>query len=469
MSWPTMTDYQEAIQNPRLCFADHELQSGLPVIGLWNVPKAMSGSFAVVFQIDCNGRKYAVKCFTAYHPDQEERYAIISQHLKQTHLPYIVGFEFLRQGIKVRGQWYPILKMEWVDGDPLNSYIEKNLGNPQSIQGLAQKFLKLISDLRRCLIAHGDLQHGNILIVDGDFRLIDYDGMYVPGLDGMLSHELGHRNYQHPNRTEQDFGSYLDNFSAWVIYISLIAFIIEPNFWYRFDAGDEHLLFRREDFENPELSKILNTLEEIRDSNIQSLISLFRSHIYHQDLSLIPLLDETQFPPVPGIPVTTSATGQSIHLPTWVVDHIEVHPVHINQPFILERLFLIAFAIIGAFFAYTATSGLVAPIIAASAIGGELSILLLTFTIRFRSFPEVLRKFKLSSDLNNLRRDIKQIENIIKRLNDSKNRLNIEEGQKVTEITSKQREFAQREKMRLTESIVSYKAFYRISTRNGKS
>jgi predicted Ser/Thr protein kinase len=182
MSWPTITDYQEVIQNPHLCFADPELQQGSPLLDPLGLPKPITGGFASVYQMICNGRKYAIRCFLRYNPDQKQRYAKISSYLQQVDLPYMVVFKFLTQGIKVRGQWYPILKMDWIDGEPLNSYVEKNLKNPKVIRDLAQKFVKLIFDLERSKIAHGDLQHGNILIANGDFRLIDYDGMYVPDL-----------------------------------------------------------------------------------------------------------------------------------------------------------------------------------------------------------------------------------------------------------------------------------------------
>ena len=43
----------------------------------------------------------------------------------------------------------------------------------------------MTADLERHGIAHGDLQHGNLLVAaDGTFRLVDYDGMYVPALRG---------------------------------------------------------------------------------------------------------------------------------------------------------------------------------------------------------------------------------------------------------------------------------------------
>src|SRR5262249_54737919 len=140
-------------------------------------------------------------------------------------------------------------------------------------------------------IAHGDLQHGNVLVVNGDFRLVDYDGMYVPALQGRQSHELGHRHYQHPWRTAIDFGPFLDNFSAWVIYVSLVMLSVEPSLWHRLDAGEEHLLFRREDFENPRSSRALSVLQRLQDSKAQSIVSLFASLLY-LNLSEIPPLDQ---------------------------------------------------------------------------------------------------------------------------------------------------------------------------------
>src|SRR4029077_855325 len=110
---------------------------------------------------------------------------------------------------------------------------------------------KLLKDSR---IAHGDLQHGNILIVNGQFKLVDSDGMYVPTLARRNSHEVGHPNYQHPRRVATHFGPYLDNFSAWVIYVSLVALSIDPTLWQTTGAGDECLLFRQEDFNNPDTS-----------------------------------------------------------------------------------------------------------------------------------------------------------------------------------------------------------------------
>src|SRR5439155_9947810 len=100
-------------------------------------------------------------------------------------------------------------------------------------------------------ISHGDLQHGNVLVVGGELRLIDYDGMFVPEFAGTMSKECGHLNYQHPARTEFDYGPSLDNFSSWVIAVSLAAVCVHPELWTKYSGGDECLIFRREDFTNP--------------------------------------------------------------------------------------------------------------------------------------------------------------------------------------------------------------------------
>jgi serine/threonine protein kinase len=126
----------------------------------------------------------------------------------------MVPFHFLRKGILVRGSWYPIVKMEWVNGETMDSYIKNNLRNSSALRDLAVRWLQMLSALQRASITHGDLQHGNILIINGEIKLIDYDGMYVPALAGRGSHEVGHRNYQHPRRTEHHFGANVDNFSA---------------------------------------------------------------------------------------------------------------------------------------------------------------------------------------------------------------------------------------------------------------
>jgi tRNA A-37 threonylcarbamoyl transferase component Bud32 len=80
----------------------------------------------------------------------------------------------------VRGSPYPIVRVDWVNGDTLNLSLDKRSGNPNVMENLRASFRALASTLHRAGIAHGDIQNLNVLVVGTDLRLIDYDGMYVP-------------------------------------------------------------------------------------------------------------------------------------------------------------------------------------------------------------------------------------------------------------------------------------------------
>lgn len=319
MSWPTPQDYNEAIQNPKLCFDDPELKAGQPELNALGLPRPICGGFASVYRMHCGQRDWAVRCFLREFTDQQQRYAAISHHLAAVKLPYIVGFDFLSKGIKVRNQWYPILKMEWVKGELLHDYIKTHLNNSAALLKLAERWQAMIKALQGAAIGHGDLQHGNVLVVNNDFRLIDYDCMFVPALAGQMSHEIGHRNYQHPLRNELDFGTNLDNFAAWVIYTSLIALSIDHQLWHQIGAGDEFILFRREDFADPDASSTLSLLTGHTDTRIQSLAALFRSLLY-----LVP----QQIPALSG-QLTQQATPPIRTLPAsidWLTDYVKLPP-----------------------------------------------------------------------------------------------------------------------------------------------
>ena len=290
MNWPTPQDYNEAIQNPQSAFADAELRTGQPMLDALDLPRPITGQFASVYKMECGAHSWAVRCFLRNVSGQQSRYEAISAHLAKTALPYFVGFEYLPQGIRVRGQRYPILKMAWVQGDSLAAWVAKNLSQPAALAQLANRWAEMMGDLQRAGIAHGDLQHGNVLIVNGELRLVDYDGMFVPVLAGQPSQELGHRHYQHPTRSATDFDVDTDNFSAWVIYLSLMALSAEPALWQRFDGGDECLLFRRADFEHPDQSKLMMALTELHGDRLQKSLYGFR-RMLSLDIDDIPPLE----------------------------------------------------------------------------------------------------------------------------------------------------------------------------------
>lgn len=314
MSWPTPQDYNEAMQNPLCNFGDPELQRGRPKLTPLGLPRPISGNFASVYWFSSGTRDWAVKCFTRNIPDQLERYTAISEHLIKVQSPYMTEFSYLREGIRIKGRWYPILKMQWLNGQPLNRYIQNNLASPNKILNLANQWAALVTRLKQESIAHCDLQHANILVENDSLKLIDYDGMYVPKLAGKQSNELGNVHYQHPRRSESHFGLYLDNFSAWVIYLALVTLGLRPDLARQLPIGDENLVLCKEDFVLPRSSPRLKLLLQQPEPALRMLARLFvglPSICVESIPELLPLFLEQQ-------------PAKKLILPDWLTDQLQI-------------------------------------------------------------------------------------------------------------------------------------------------
>ncbi|MDQ3997353.1 MAG: hypothetical protein M3303_10090 [Gemmatimonadota bacterium] len=275
-AWPDLTEYHEAVQHPQKAFADPGLKAVSLALDGFGMPKPATGGNAVVYKAHEPGgflsfkKTWAIRCFLRPISDHAERYEAISKHLGKVRLPYDVNFQFLKQGIQIRSNWFPIVKMQWAKGDLLHSYIEKHLGYPALLAALREKWVTLVRHLEAAQVAHGDLQHGNILVRGGSLQLVDYDGMWVPALKGRHATETGHRAYQHPERSGEDYGQEIDHFSALVIYLSLAALERDATLWERFHTGD-NLIFVREDFQQAGRSAIWEQLRRIGSREIDQL------------------------------------------------------------------------------------------------------------------------------------------------------------------------------------------------------
>ena len=275
-AWPDLTEYHEAMQHPGRAFSDSALKVSVLELDRFGMPKPATGGNAVVYKGKQGGglfsrkRTWAIRCFLRPISDHAERYEAISKHLKKSRFPYGVTFDFLKQGIQIQNSWFPLVKMQWVEGDLLHDYVEKNLDRSDTLASLREQWMVLVRTLEDCKVAHGDLQHGNIVVRGGNLILIDYDGMWVPKLKGRKAAEGGHRAYQHPRRGEADFGLELDRFSALVIYLSFAALEKNPKLWEDYHTGD-NLIFVREDFLEPGRSALWKSLQKIASPLIEGL------------------------------------------------------------------------------------------------------------------------------------------------------------------------------------------------------
>jgi hypothetical protein len=260
VSYPQIIDYNEAIQHPATAFVDAELRRGHVRENALGLPVALSGGFALTYTITTPQRKLAVRCFHRQVPAAEQRYAAIAKTMKALNSAYFVEFNYLMKGIKVRQDIYPIVKMLWIEGDPLGVWLDKNSMNRNALQKARLEFAALSAYLESHYIAHGDIQNGNVMMSPSGIKLIDYDGMYVPMMPIGNGSETGHKHFQHPNRAAAHFGPKMDRFSFIALDLSLRALIEDPSLHKRFREGGETIVFRANDFADPGNSEILRIM-----------------------------------------------------------------------------------------------------------------------------------------------------------------------------------------------------------------
>ncbi len=291
MAWPAPTDFRDAVQNPENCFEVQDLAQGTASVTRMGTPMVFSGNFACVFRLETPGGNVAVRCFTREVKDQQERYGHLSSYLAGVRPEFLVGFEYVERGIKVKGDWYPIVRMDWAEGDRLDKFIGDHLDRPDIFMDLAARWRGVNGTLRGLGIAHNDLQHGNVMVQEqGALRLVDYDGIYLPRFEGEPSPEIGHRHYQHPKRTSQNYYEGIDNFPSLVVYLTFLALRADPQLWDRF-YNQENMLFTREDFANPANSDCFKALKSSPDANVAELTAVLEGLCF-QPVDQVPTLEE---------------------------------------------------------------------------------------------------------------------------------------------------------------------------------
>ena len=222
---------------------------------------------------------FAIRIFTTESPERRERYDLISAYLKGRKLNCLVDFEYRDRSIRSAGdgKWYPVILMEWVQGETLFQWLRARSleGHREAIATIADRWLEAVQELSDNCVAHGDLQHANVMVnAAWQLKLVDYDGMCVPPLLGRRNLEFGVEPYQHPQRGAATLLSLdLDNFSALLIYVALRALAIQPGLWVKYveQVGYDKLLFRREDFQAPSQSALYYDLVQLGNDDLRNL------------------------------------------------------------------------------------------------------------------------------------------------------------------------------------------------------
>lgn len=295
--WPSLTEYRDALTFEGSLNKYKHLK---PVKANDGEFVFTSGNFAVVFKmVDPEIEKYyALKCFTRDCLKREESYQLIKETISNNFIPHLVNFEYLNNEIWVNSSIagdgeYPVLLMDWIEaptmGVWLNRIVERH--DKISLQKIAFEFDEMALWLLEKDYAHGDLKTENILVHPyGKLRLIDYDGMFTPGMENMLARENGSPGFRHPARNQNSFGPWIDDFNILLISLCLHILYEDPEFGKDIDFNAQ-LIFTEEQLNSVGVDQVWYNIDKLRYNKAieQRLALLKHACIYPSNIHIIGL------------------------------------------------------------------------------------------------------------------------------------------------------------------------------------
>ena len=291
MQYPLISEYVRAIQDSQNNL--DQLAHLTPVLDSHGEPYRSSGAFAVVFKMkdEQTGKCYALKCFTEEQEGRAEAYRKIADELEFVNTTYVTSVRYMEKELFVDcncdDEEFPVLLMDWIDGETMETYIADNFHDSYAMSMLCFRFCKMAAWLRSQPFAHGDIKPDNIMVrPDGTITLVDYDGMFVPAMKGQKSPTIGTKDFSHPLRSVDDFDENIDDFALASIALSLKALSLKPSLWNDFGASDR-LLFSTNDYLDLSKSKVHAAMQELlTDEDMKTLLSLFLLASAKKDLSM---------------------------------------------------------------------------------------------------------------------------------------------------------------------------------------
>ena len=277
MGWPTPREYAVALHRAKKNLLVAALKDCKLAATPQGLPKPLTGGFGAVFEATTpDGKRWALKFFHKKALGTRRRYRLLADWQKSHPMPGLVNCFWHEKGLLVKGKEFPMVQMPWIEGIRLSDFLAKHHNSPDVCNVLFDCWLKLVEGLREAGIAHGDLQHNNILLVpEGpsrfQMRLVDLDGVWLPTLKDIPSSEIGHRAYQHPFRRNDPYHPAVDRFPALVIALSLAALADHGGgLWKKFHLG-RNLIFRRSDFVAPGKSPLFMALRASDSDRVRQL------------------------------------------------------------------------------------------------------------------------------------------------------------------------------------------------------
>ena len=293
MKYPLISEYIESIKHSEDNF--NVLSTLRPVYDEAGEIVMSSGNFAVVFKMkdESSGKLYAVKCFLKEQEGRDITYQQITDELEYASSNYLCSIKYFQKELSVDSTVssdteFPVLLMDWAEGVTLDKYVHQHISDKYALQLITYQFCRMAAWLMSQPFAHGDLKPDNILVTEnGALVLVDYDGMFVPAMQGQKARELGSPDYRHPLRTEDCFNEHIDDFPLALIGMSLKAIALDTSLLQN-NAKTDSLLFSESDFHNIGECLMMKSLcALLNDAEFSKLYALFLLAHSQQELSAV--------------------------------------------------------------------------------------------------------------------------------------------------------------------------------------
>lgn len=292
---PSAEEYIDAFTKQTFCF---RTLKDLKTIQDNNRVVYVKGSNSVVFKMQDThtGKYYAIKCYTGVKFGIYNRMEVVKEKLRLVESPYLVKMKVVYNelNINVNGltdegvYYFPIVIMDWVEGDTLDNYHPKSEKLEDDLKHLINSYKAMSSWLLQQDFSHGDITPQNILVTkDNNTLLIDYDNMVFCGEDDIpvSVNKMKDEDFCNPRQTSFKYEDNIDNFSLVSIMISLIyefESISKP--WKRGRYYYGYFL-KKEDYTNIDKSNLFKSINEylLWDSFVLCLKQQLRSTVFSKE------------------------------------------------------------------------------------------------------------------------------------------------------------------------------------------
>ena len=292
---PSAEEYIDAFTKQTFCF---RTLKDLKTIQDNNRVVYVKGSNSVVFKMQDThtGKYYAIKCYTGVKFGIYNRMEVVKEKLRLVESPYLVKMKVVYNelNINVNGltdegvYYFPIVIMDWVEGDTLDKYHPKSEKLEDDLKHLINSYKAMSSWLLQQDFSHGDITPQNILVTkDNNTLLIDYDNMVFCGEDDIpvSVNKMKDEDFCNPRQTSFKYEDNIDNFSLVSIMISLIyefESISKP--WKRGRYYYGYFL-KKEDYTNIDKSNLFKSINEylLWDSFVLCLKQQLRSTVFSKE------------------------------------------------------------------------------------------------------------------------------------------------------------------------------------------